>query len=143
MSEKTKALLDKLNKITEDPDKPKVQPRKPGIPETNRMWKSIMNPEAYTLPHSYDKDKWIKVEQDGEVDEWIAIDRVYGGLGGDKLVNKDGTEYYGKLHNKNILVPRIDGSGNFKQQVTVTADGRWFNNSGFPMDKPTSVEDDA
>tara|TARA_B100001057_G_C22807888_1_gene934220 strand:- start:351 stop:785 length:435 start_codon:yes stop_codon:yes gene_type:complete len=143
MSEKTKALLDKLNKITEDPAKPKWQPPAPSIPDTNRMWKSTMDPETYTLPKSYDKDKWTKVEEDGDVDEWIAFDRVYGGLGGQKLINKDGTDYQGKLTSKQIIVPKRDGSGNMKQSVTVTADGRWFNNSGMPIEKPSNVEEDA
>ena len=31
---------------------------------------------------------------------------------------------------------------NFYQQVRVTADGRWFDNGGMPIEAPTKVEDE-
>ena len=31
---------------------------------------------------------------------------------------------------------------NFYQQVRVTADGRWFDNSGMPIEAPTKVEEE-
>ena len=33
----------------------------------------------------------------------------------------------------------LDGK-NFRSQCTVTADGRWFDNGGFPIDPPKNLE---
>ena len=139
MRQKSKDLLEKLNKITEKPkDKFEV---KPTLPDTNRFWKSVHESEINSLPKSYNPIKWNKEEDDGEVDYWTPIDRIYGGLGANpqKLIQKDGTQYYGKLSQKNRLVKGVDGN-NFRSRCTVTADGRWFNNSGFPIDPPTNLE---
>ena len=35
----------------------------------------------------------------------------------------------------------INGN-NFYQQIRVTADGRWFDNSGMPIEAPTKIEDE-
>ena len=137
MSEKTKKLLDKLSKITEDPAKPKWQPPPPTIPDTNRMWKSVHDSGISPLPKSYEPIKWEKeVDADGVEDYWRPYDRVYGGLSDYKLINKDGTTYEGKLTHKYRLLKGHDGK-NFKSRCTVSADGRWFDNGGMPIDPPT------
>ncbi len=136
MSKKTKELLDNLNKIVKKPDR--FEP-KPTVPDTNRMWKSAHDSGISPLPKSYQPIKWNKVEEDGEVDYWTPFDRVYGGMYGQHLTQKDGTQYKGKLHHKNRLLKGPDGK-NFKSRCTVTADGRWFDNGGFPIDPPKHLE---
>ena len=103
------------------------------------MYKSVI--DSYEFPKSYLKGPWIKEEEDGEVDYWVAYDRIYGGLSGERLVQKDGTEYKGKLYKKRRLREGMNGQ-NFYQQVRVTADGRWFDNGGMPIEAPTKVEED-
>jgi hypothetical protein len=138
MSKKSKELLDNLNKIIEKPNKWE-QPRV--ISDCNKMWKSTIDSGINSLPTSYDKDKWIKdpTDEDGDVYKWF--DRLYGGIyqSSENLIQKDGTTYQGKLYKKRRLIKGMDGN-NFYQQVRVTADGRWFDNSGFPIDPPTKVE---
>ena len=136
MRKKSKDLLDNLNKITQKPNRFE---RKPTISHTNKMYKSVI--DTYEFPKSYLKGPWIKEEEDGEVDYWVAYDRIYGGLSGERLVQKDGTEYKGKLYKKRRLREGMNGQ-NFYQQVRVTADGRWFDNGGMPIEAPTKVEED-
>ena len=58
-------------------------------------------------------------------------DRLYGGITGkDRLVNKDGTVYSGKIEKKRITVKGSDGNN---------ADGRWFDRGGLPIDKPSNL----
>ena len=140
-SEKTKKLLDGLGKITEKP-KSRFEV-KPTIPDTNRLWKSQLESEfIHKWPAKYHKGPWTKeVDQDGSIDYWTPFDRVYGGLGlnAQKLIEKDGTQYTGKLHNKFRLVQGVDGK-KFRSICTITADGRWFDNGGFPIDPPKDLE---
>ena len=136
MRKKSKELLDNLNKITQKPNRLE---REPTISHTNKMYKSVI--DSYEFPKSYLKGPWIKEEEDGEVDYWVAYDRIYGGLSGERLVQKDGTEYKGKLYKKRRLREGMNGQ-NFYQQVRVTADGRWFDNGGMPIEAPTKVEDE-
>ena len=136
MRKKSKELLDNLNKITQKPNRFE---RKPTISHTNKMYKSVI--DTYEFPKSYLKGPWIKEEEDGEVDYWVAYDRIYGGLSGERLVQKDGTEYKGKLYKKRRLREGMNGQ-NFYQQLRVTADGRWFDNSGMPIEAPTKVEEE-
>ena len=140
MKTKTKELLANLNKITQKPNKweqPQV------ISDCNKMWKSTIDSGINSLPTSYDKDKWIKdpTDEDGDVYKWF--DRLYGGIyqSSEKLIQKDGTTYQGKLYKKRRLMKGINGN-NFYQQIRVTADGRWFDNCGFPIDPPTKVEEE-
>ena len=75
------------------------------------------------------------------------IDRIYGSIfkGGDRLQQADGTEYKGKLYSKRRLItskdPITKEKKNFYSPCRVTADGRWFDNGGFPIDPPTKVEE--
>jgi hypothetical protein len=72
------------------------------------------------------------------------IDRVYGSLYEDHLLQKDGSTYNGKLYKKRRLITRKDPSTgekqNFYSACTSTADGRWFDNQGFPIEAPTKLE---
>ena len=74
-------------------------------------------------------------------DNPIYIDRMYGGINGKHrlLQGKYGEEYKGTIKNKRVRKKRLDGSG-FWQQFHVTADGRWFDNSGMPCEEPKDVE---
>ena len=68
-------------------------------------------------------------------------DRMYGTHTGVRLVQKDGTEYQGAIHTKKRKCHRKDGTL-FWQTLHVTKDGRWFDNSGMPMDKPEDVDEE-
>jgi hypothetical protein len=134
-SEKTKQLLEGLGKITDSA--PKVRETDKFHSYTNRFYPNSL----HQLPKSYDKAR-RKKDEDGE--EYIMIDRVYGSLFDDHLLQKDGTVYTGKLYRKRRLMTRRDPftgeKSNFFSPCTSTADGRWFNNMGFPIDPPEKLE---
>ena len=133
-SEKTKKLLEGLGKITDSAPKPFQQEKFHSY--TNRYYPNTIHP----LPAIYDKAK-RKKDEDGE--EYIMIDRVYGSLYGQSLMQKDGTEYKGKLYNKRRLISSKSTTGeknSFYSRCTVTADGRWFDNGGLPIEAPTKLE---
>jgi len=139
-SEKTKKLLEGLGKITDSA--PKVYSEQKVNSYTNRFYTSI--PEfIHKLPKNYDKAKKRK-DEDG--DEFIMIDRVYGSIfkDGSRLLQADGTIYKGKLYSKRRLVTSTDAitkeKKKFYSPCTVTADGRWFDNGGFPIEAPTQLE---
>ena len=139
MRKKSQELLDNLNKIVKKP-KGKWEQRQV-LSDCNKMWKSIIDSGINSLPKSYDKAKRYKDEEwlDGE---YIMIDRIYGGVhrSDQRLIQKDCTTYKGKLyHKKRLIKNKIDGK-NFYSQCTVTSDGRWFDNSGFPIDPPKEVD---
>ena len=48
----------------------------------------------------------------------------------------------GHLQFGSLIYPDDMDGNNFYQQVRVTADGRWFDNCGFPIDPPTKVEEE-
>jgi hypothetical protein len=134
-SEKTKKLLEGLGKITDSAPKAFVQEKYHSY--TNRYYPNTL----HTLPASYDKAKKKKDEDGGE---YIMIDRVYGSLYDDHLLQKDGTIYNGKLYKKRRLIikkdPLTNERKNFYSSCTSTADGRWFDNTGFPIEAPTQLE---
>ena len=67
--------------------------------------------------------------------EFVAYDRIYGNIYKQlKLIQKDGTEYKGKIEKKSIKLK--DGTLSY---VRVTADNRWFDKAGMPIDKPTNL----
>ena len=95
---------------------------------------------VHKLPKRYENAKKQK-DEDGEM--YVMIDRVYGGLYGQRLMQKDGTEYKGKLYNKRRLITSKNTAGektNFYSRCTVTADGRWFDNGGLPIEAPAKLE---
>jgi len=134
-SEKTKQLLEGLGKITDSA--PRVRETDKFHSYTNRYYPNTVNP----ISSKYDKAKRRK-DEDGE--EYIMIDRVYGSLFDDLLIQKDGSVYTGKLYRKRRLMNRRDPftgeKSNFFSPCTSTADGRWFNNMGFPIDPPEKLE---
>jgi len=135
-SEKTKQLLEGLGKITDSA--PKVRETDKFHSYTNRFYPNSL----HQLPKSYDKAK-RKKDEDGE--EYIMIDRVYGDLWNTgRLQQKDGTVYNGKLYKKRRLLIRKDPitgeKSNFYSACTSTADGRWFDNQGLPIEVPTQLE---
>jgi len=106
MEQKTKELLDNLKQITK--------------PQTKQ-------PTAVVVSNQYGEDSKGNP---------IYIDRLYGGIYGNvKLINKNFTEYKGKIHKRSIVKKGIDGN-NFRSHVYETHDGRWFDRSGMPIDKP-------
>ena len=134
-SEKTKKLLEGLGKITDSAPKSFVQEKFHSY--TNRYYANTL----HTLPAIYDKAK-KKKDEDGE--EYIMIDRVYGSLYESVLHQKDGSLYTGKLYSKRRLMTRKDPmsneKNNFFSPCMSTADGRWFDNCGFPIEAPTKLE---
>jgi len=70
----------------------------------------------------------------------IYIDRLYSDLfGGITLIQKNHKEYPGKIHKKRRLISRKSMNGDnvsFYSVCYVTADNRWFDNCGMPMEAP-------
>jgi hypothetical protein len=130
---KSKELLAGLNKIMQ---KPKAFKEEKFHSYTNRHYPN----QIHKLPKRYENAKKQK-DEDGEM--YVMIDRVYGGLYGQRLMQKDGTEYKGKLYNKRRLITSKNTAGektNFYSRCTVTADGRWFDNGGLPIEAPAKLE---
>ena len=136
-SEKTKKLLEGLGKITDSA--PKAFAEQKYHSYTNRFYPNFI----HKLPARYDK---AKRKKDEEGDEYIIIDRVYSSLYEDHLLQKDGTTYIGKLYKKRRLIvskdPITGEKKNFFSPCTSTADGRWFDNCGMPIEAPTQLEPD-
>ena len=133
-SEKTKKLLEGLGKITDSAPKVFVQEKFHSY--TNRHYPNAI----HKLPAMYDKSKRQK-DEDG--DEYIMIDRIYGSMYDDRLMQKNGTEYKGKLYQKRRLITAKNEAGeksNFYSHCTMTADGRWFDNCGLPIEAPVKLE---
>ena len=139
-SEKTKKLLAGLGKITDSAPKHHAEERDNSY--TNRFYTTMTTP-IHQLPKRYDKAK-KKKDEDGE--EYVMIDRIYGSIfkGGERLLQADGTVYKGKLYSKRRLVtskdPITKEKKNFYSPCRVTADGRWFDNAGMPIEIPTNLE---
>ena len=134
-SEKTKKILEGLGKITDSA--PKVRETEKFHSYTNRYYPNTVN----RISSRYDN---AKRKKDGDGEEYIMIDRVYGSLFDDLLIQKDGSIYTGKLYRKRRLLTRKDPftgeKSNFFSPCTSTADGRWFDNTGFPIDPPDKLE---
>ena len=137
-SEKTKKLLEGLDNIAKKPSQFENQK----FTSYTNMFYTSTPEEIHKLPKRYDKVKRYK-DEDG--DEYIWIDRVYGSIfkGGATMRQADGTNYQGKLHSKRRLIERKNLHGEmtrFYSKCTVTADDRWFDNGGLPIEKPTKLE---
>jgi len=76
----------------------------------------------------------------------IYIDRIYSDLfGGIKLIQKNHREYPGKVHKKRRLISKKSINGDnisFYSVCYVTADNRWFDNVGLPMEAPKNSLDE-
>ena len=140
MSKKSKELLDNLSKITE---KPQSKFQRDTFHSYTNMFYTSMPEDIHKLPRRYDRAK-RKKDEDG--DEYIMIDRIYGSIfkGGERLVQADGTVYTGKLYSKRRLLTSKDfitkEKKNFYSPCRVTADGRWFDNAGMPIEAPDKLE---
>ena len=140
MSKKSNELLDNLSKITE---KPQSRFQRDTFHSYTNMFYTSMPEDIHRLPKKYDKAK-RKKDEDGE--EYIMIDRIYGSIfkGGERLVQADGTVYTGKLYSKRRLITSKDAitkeKKNFYSPCRVTADGRWFDNAGMPIEAPEKLE---
>ena len=67
--------------------------------------------------------------------KFVAYDRIYGNIYKQlKLIQKNGTEYKGKIEKKSIKLK--DGTLSY---VHKTADNRWFDRCGMPIKKPTNL----
>ena len=68
------------------------------------------------------------------------IDRLYklGTTDAVELINKDSTLYKGRVHRRRISLQNTEGE-NFFAVAYESADGRWFDNSGMPIKKPTGI----
>ena len=113
-SEKTKKILEGLGNIA----------TKTQIKEENHL----------VVSNEYGEDSKGKI---------IYIDRMYGDMFGDhKLIQKNHKQYTGKIHKRRRLVKGLDDNS-FFSACFETADGRWFDNSGMPMEAPTNVEEEV
>ena len=76
----------------------------------------------------------------------IYIDRIYSDLfGGIKLIQKNHKEHRGKIHKKRRLISRKSINGDnisFYSVCYVTADNRWFDNVGLPIEAPKNSLDE-
>ena len=138
--EKTKKLLEGLGSITKKPSQFNNQK----FTSYTNMYYTSTPAHIHKLPKRYDNAKRHK-DEDG--DEYIWIDRVYGSIfkGGSTLRQANGTDYQGKLYSKRRLIERKNLHGEvtrFYSRCTVTADDRWFDNGGLPIEKPTKLEPD-
>ena len=67
--------------------------------------------------------------------KFVSYDRIYGNIYKQLiLIQKNGTEYTGKIDKKSIKLK--DGTLSF---VHKTADNRWFNRTGMPISKPINL----
>jgi len=76
----------------------------------------------------------------------IYIDRLYSDLfGGINLIQKNHKEYPNKIHKKRRLISRKSINGDnisFYSVCYVTADNRWFDNVGLPIEAPKNSLDE-
>ena len=76
----------------------------------------------------------------------IYIDRLYSDLfGGITLIQKNHREYPGRIHKKRRLISRKSINGDnisFYSVCYMTADNRWFDNCGMPMEAPKNSLDE-
>ena len=68
------------------------------------------------------------------------IDRLYklGTTDAVELINKDSTLYKGRVYRRRISLQNTEGQ-NFFAVAYESADGRWFDNCGMPIKKPTNI----
>ena len=72
----------------------------------------------------------------------IFIDRIYGTGPTQRLIQKDASIYQGTLTKRRITVKRLSKEGSFNSHVWETADGRWFDRGGMPIEKPEQLIND-
>tara|TARA_B100001057_G_scaffold391184_1_gene399317 strand:+ start:261 stop:584 length:324 start_codon:yes stop_codon:yes gene_type:complete len=72
----------------------------------------------------------------------VFIDRIYGTGPTQRLIQKDATVYQGTITKRRITVKRLTREGSFNSHVWETADGRWFDRGGMPIEKPEQLIND-
>ena len=72
----------------------------------------------------------------------VFIDRIYGTGPTQRLIQKDATIYQGTITKRRITVKRLTREGSFNSHVWETADGRWFDRGGMPIEKPEQLIND-
>ena len=72
----------------------------------------------------------------------IFIDRIYGTGPTQRLIQKDATIYQGTITKRRITVKRLTREGSSNSHVWETADGRWFDRGGMPIEKPEQLIND-
>ena len=76
-----------------------------------------------------------RIYNDNSDTKFVAFDRIYQNLHKSlTLIQKNGTTYIGRIEKKSIKLE--DGTLSF---VHKTADNRWFNRTGMPIDKPINL----
>jgi len=115
MSEKSKALLERLGNIAR--------------PTVNTVSVTLEKTQVFS---NCPTGKWI--------------DRIYKMASGSEeveLINKDSSLYRGRIHRRRITeTNELDGT-NFFGVAYETADGRWFDRTGFPIAKPKTLAKDT
>ena len=68
------------------------------------------------------------------------IDRLYrlGTTDAVELINKDSTLYRGRVYRRRISLQNAEGE-TFFAVAYESADGRWFDNCGMPIKKPSDI----
>ena len=68
------------------------------------------------------------------------VDRLYklGTTDAVELINKDSTLYKGRVYRRRISLQNTEGQNLFAVAYE-SADGRWFDNCGMPIKKPTNI----
>ncbi len=68
------------------------------------------------------------------------IDRLYqlGVTDAVELINKDSSKYRGRVYRRRISLQNTEGQ-NFFAVAYESADGRWFDNCGMPIKRPTNI----
>ena len=79
------------------------------------------------------------IRGEDEYGQPIYIDRIYGVGPTQRLIQKDGTVYNGTLTKRRIVCEFASGE-RFNSHVWETGDGRWFDRSGMPIDKPAQLD---
>lgn len=74
----------------------------------------------------------------GHIHSNLGSDRIYQNWTSIELINKDFSKYTGRINKRSITCKDIAGA-NFRSYVYETADGRWFDRAGLPINKPTNL----
>ena len=84
--------------------------------------------------------KYVSATISGTGAIWAAI-YALDLFGGHRLIQKNHKEYTGKIHKKRRLVKGMEGNS-FYSACYLTADNRWFDNSGMPIEAPKNSLDE-
>ena len=106
----------------------------------NKTKKLLENLKSITKPRKKEPRYDVVSNQYGEDSQGkpIYIDRLYGSITGKiELVNKNMSIYKGKLNRRSIMAKGKEGK--FRSHAYETADGRWFDRAGMPMNPPKNI----